>query len=242
MYFYPVSKEVAETIDYDTLSLPTEVNIVCTSLYIDNTLIGFDDNQAVNQVEGSYSSFEVPTASIKNTGDVRALVEVEKLSCLGDLCVNVPLGADPDVSTIHSGFHNLIGGVKIDSVEIRYTLEGKKTKKLSQITLSCILTNTSQEKRMVMMCVSAMSGDPAKLISKPSGIFVRNSFAEETTLVDPGKSAYLKVNIFSASDKFAEIGITDPIDCQSLSIYPLLKIYGGSVIERKELTEPTLED
>ena len=182
----------------------------------------------------------MPNSALDDVKNVKALVEITKLSCLGNLFAKISFGVKPDVAVIKSGFNESIGDVKIESIEIEYSLEGKKTKKLSQINISCIATNNSKESRMVVMHISGQNDDERKLLNEPGPIFVRNSFAEESTVIDPGKSALLRLHIFSATDKFGDVGITLPSPEKLLNVvaHPFLRIYGDASIETNELIDP----
>jgi len=244
VYFYPINKEASESIDYASLGLPEAVNHVSAGIVVDGSLVGFNDSYAVDHVEQVCVTFDVPNSTVSNISDAKAVIEVAKLSCLGNLFEEVKLGNYPDIHSGCTGLNEALGGIKIDSFDISYSVSGKKTKTISQINLSCIATNISQEKRMVILYVSAKKDDISKLISKPSAIFFRNTFQEEVTLIDPGKSASLNVCIFDVKSKFDEVGIELPSEKEfaNASIFPFLRIFGDVSIEKMELVNPTTEN
>lgn len=238
--FYPISKEASEKIDYDSMGLPEEINIVSFSLISGNALIGYDNSCAVNHVEAAGVNFEIPDSSIDNVDKVKAIVDATRLSFLGNLFASVKLGEDPELVKIYAEFPQSLGGMKIESIGIEYSLEGKKIKKLNQITLTCIVTNISNEKRMAGLYLSAENGVSSKLIGEPSIITVTNGFADDSVYIDAGKSATLRLCIFSGATKFEDVGVALPVHTEfpNTYVYPFLRVYGNASVETKELIGP----
>lgn len=226
--FYPASKKISDAIDYDEVRIPKSVNHLECGLYLNNNLVAFDNSYVVDHEEMASISMNLPDSFMFNAADVKAVLNVTKLDFTGSVNLDVVLGDDPGFNNLLIPDVNAVDGIKVDSASFDYYVEGKKAKKIKNIGFECIVTNSSSEQKLIYLCVSAKPNDRKTLLSSPSTLLFQNSFAEEISLLGPGKSTKLRVNIWDVSEKLEEFDLKlSSSEFSKLHIYPLIMIFGN---------------
>jgi hypothetical protein len=238
--YFPVGKELSA--DADASALPEAIHILSAALCADNAVLDADVNEG-NHLAGTFVPLRTAKSAISSANIATAKVSLITLKMLGDLFVELPMGAQPDVGSPGPASANSVGDVRIEGTTSSYSLEGKKTKKLGTIEVKVFIKNTGKDRRFLMLCLAATDGDSEHRINTPSGIYSVKNSSGDTAWIEPGQTLKVEMTIYSPENSYGECGQKLPAvsELPSTTLHPFIRIFSPEVGVETTLSNPSIE-